>query len=44
MAKNYVYGSFDTVNEAVDAADSLEKRGVPESNIAIVGEIGRAHV
>lgn len=38
MAKNYVYGSFDTVNEAVDAADLLEKRGVPESNIAIVGD------
>lgn len=37
MSKNYVYGSFDTVDEAVAAAHSLEKRGAPQSNIAIVG-------
>lgn len=37
MSKNYVYGSFNTVDEAVAAAHSLENRGVPKSNIAIVG-------
>lgn len=37
MSKNYIYGSFNIVDEAVAAAHSLENRGVPKSNIAIVG-------
>lgn len=37
MSKNYVYGSFNTVEEAVNAARSLEQRGVSQSNLAIVG-------